>query len=174
MKKKTSKLIFFIITVALFCIFFISCIDNKKLPQKNLQSFSTSSCYIYINIKYKDSIYIAVIENNSFYEIIKNQNHWGELEYVFRMTYMINHNKAIDVNEKSFKYLKNNILVGNYKTLFDKVDIIKDTNLIQENRLINPKLDNNKKMAIIYTLLKKNVMNCCSDCESGVVLLKMP
>jgi len=174
MKEKTKTLGFYTLTLSFISIFFLSCTDNKNLPQKNLQNFSTNSCYIYTDIKYKDSTYIVVIGNNSFFEIIKKQNHWTKFEYRLRMTFNIKHNKAIEVNNKSFSNLKSSIIDNKYIRLYDKSVIVNDTNLIMKKKFVNPRLPYDKTKALIYVLLKNKINNCYLDCESGAIILENP
>ena len=89
--------------ILLTCILLLSC-NNKKneLPYRNLDDFSTSSGFIYLNIKYQEDIYSIVIDNSGLYASI---NHYMFKNQLSKSVYENMISKAII--KKQSRYLKN-------------------------------------------------------------------
>ena len=151
-----------------------SCFEKNKLQQKNLKDFRPESSFIYFNVENKKNSYIIVIENSMFYDNIQKEYNWGKLEYTLSMNKLISNNKPLLINDEIYTKLKENILDTNLISTFNKLNIINDTNLINKHNIINPRIGKKKQLAIIYTLLHRNIRNCKVDDESGLILVSAP
>jgi len=171
---KQTSLVLILIGLILIITNFISCIERTKLPQKNLKDFRTGSSFIFLNVENKKNSHIAVIENDLFYDIIQKEYNWGKLEYEIRMNKLISDRKALQINDEIYSKLKENILDVKLIISFNKLDIVNDTNLIKKSKIINPKIEKKKQLAIIYILLNRNIKNCKVDDESGLILVSAP
>lgn len=163
-----------IVLIYITLIHFTSCIERTKLPQKNLKDFKTGSSFIFLNIENKTNSHIVVIENDLFYDIIQKEYNWGELEYAIRLNKLISNKKALPINDEVYSKLKENILDVSLISSFNKLDIVNDTNIIKKRKILNPKIEKRKQLAIIFILLDKNIKNCKVDDESGLILLSAP
>ncbi|MFZ4414442.1 MAG: hypothetical protein ACOYOV_15265 [Bacteroidales bacterium] len=162
----------------IFCTIqlFIACkrTELKALPQKNLKDFRSSSCLIFVDINHDKKVFTILIENDLFYDLITKQYHWGKIKYISRLNDIITKKiSPLDVNDDLYSDLKNFVLNTEYCTKYDTIDILNDTSLIINNK-ISSSLTDADINAIVYTLLKKNLRNCCVDDESGVVYLAQP
>ena len=171
---KQTSLVLILIGLILIITNFISCIERTKLPQKNLKDFRAGSSFVFFNVENKKNSHIAVIENNLFYDIIQKEYNWGKLEYTIRMNKLISNKRALQVNDEVYSKLKENILDVNLISSFNKLDIVNDTNLIKNCKIINPRIEKKKQIAIIYILLNRNIKNCKVDDESGLILVYAP
>ena len=140
--------------------------SNQKLPYRNILD---SYGYIYTDVKYKNDSYTIIIEGNSFYSCLKhymNKNRLFKFQYPFIIDNSIRYNNPISINDtlnRELLYLKVN------KVLSQKFENLNFLNggYIKPNGFFEDSIDNNTQKAIMYILLRKGIMNCLRDCESG-------
>jgi len=143
-------------------------IKNKFLS-KNIQDFSSGSCYIFIDINYKNDIYTIVLPNKTLFDNMNcylYDNKLSETDYINKVSKVITEKGQIEFNDSIYYILKGRILQKDLALKYDKIDIIKSGYILQYGNLADS-IDRDNETAIIYTLLKKELKNCFQDCESG-------
>jgi len=169
-KKKIGLGFIFFILVA----YSLSCSSKLgKIVLDNISDlYTTISNYIYIDIKNKDQVRTIVIPSSLLYGSImhymynENEDLFSVQDYERIVYDAIKNQKPIEVNDTlyeslSFRYV-NKSLIEKY----DTTDILNKGYILPNGRFIDT-LKREDEKAIIYTLLRKNLMNCAADCESG-------
>ena len=79
------------------------------------------------------------------------------------------HDWSIEVDKELFDELSYAIVDKNLIALYEKIDFKSDTTILAGNR-IGEKYAGEHCKAIEYVLLKQGI-NCCQDCETGVIIV---
>jgi hypothetical protein len=141
-------------------------LSNQKLPYRNILD---SYGYIYTDVKYKNDSYTVIIEGYSFYCCLKhymNKNNLFKFQYPFIIYNSIRYNNPISINDtlnKELSYLKVNKALSQK---FENLNFLKG-GYIKPNGFFEDSIDHNTQKAIMYILLRKGIMDCHTDCESG-------
>ncbi len=159
-----SLIAMIIITMVIFKYYHFK--NSKEVPICNLNIRSSTDPYVYLNISCKSKLYSIVSPNEELYYILRKEK-WFPIFpiYVYRIGKIIENNDYLEVSASLFNDLEYFKVDSNFVNLLKIQELLKDTSLIEKNK-IRYSIPWEKEKAIIYILLKRGI-NCVKDCESG-------
>ncbi|WP_066839439.1 hypothetical protein [Rufibacter ruber] len=171
-----QKLRKYIVTVlaipvlGLVCLFlFLEVTD--KLPYKNYRDFSTSSGYVYCEVRYKDSTFLVVGPNSWVYSGLNQfvfDRQLNPFSYELKMFMSTILHRPIEVNQEYYAAYE--------KSFTDKsaADKLIEKQIIKEiaGKNVLPLDISVPQDQLVYFLVKNNIINCLNECETGRVALE--
>lgn len=146
--------------------------EQNRLRNSNI--INSHKCFVYIDVSYKGCLYTVISKATSFYANLNHYQYDDTLtkeQYFKIMNKVLNNNSPLEINDSMYVLYQYYILDSNLINKYDTIDLIKSKYIIGQH--IIDSIGKDDQHAIIYTLLKKELKNCCQVGEArGVIILE--
>jgi hypothetical protein len=140
---------------------------TEDMPYRNI---TDGACMVYFNIEHNGIVYPVTDVGAHVPERLYGRN---KLQKMFLaplyLKEIIKYDWSIHLDDEQFKEFEYLIVDKKLIELYSNRDLLSDTTVMLDNRIRNELAGEHFK-AIIYVLLKNGV-NCCLDCETGIILI---
>jgi hypothetical protein len=175
---KTLKLVLIIIVVIFITLIsnYLLIINSKRVPYKNI---TDRLGFIYVDVMHDHERYTIVTSGSSFYgtqrfygENKENSSFVSHFMYVIKTYYAIKFNLPIKVNDAVHEILHFDKINSEKVKYYENIDLLNSGNFKKwsyDSHTLIFEDDIKDTGTIMYVLLKKGLMDCRIECESGMI-----